>query len=450
MFLEFFAAGNIILTDNEYKIIGLFRIVPAGADLEEVKIGLKYAVETKQNFHGVPPLSVERLRETVTKATIEDPAQENAAAGKKGKKKQIDRLRRLLYQDFPEFPTLLLEHALHSTGFDTSVPAERILEDDAQITKLMSALRVAEGLQSQLDNLDAIRGYIMARTERLLQDAPPEADVQPRRKYYDFHPFVPKQLEDLPDTTIIPFDNFNKAVDEFFSSVEAQKLESRHTERESTAKRKLDAARRDQEKRVGALKQAQELHTTKAQRIEGNLAKVEEAMNAVNALIAQGMDWVEIARLIEMEQGKGNPVAKLIKLPLKLYENTITLLLPEPVSDEDQSESEEEDDDSESDGDGTQTRPRQDNKALGIDVDLGITAWANARQYYDQKKTAAVKEEKTLKASTKALKSAEKKIAADLKRGIKQEKPVLRPARTPFWFEKFFFFISSEGYLVIG
>ncbi|OAX78130.1 hypothetical protein ACJ72_07564 [Emergomyces africanus] len=53
--------------------------------------------------------------------------------------------------------------------------------------------------------------------------------------------------------------------------------------------------------------------------------------------------------------------------------------------------------------------------------------------------------------STKrAIKSTEKKVAADLKQALKQEKPVIRPARTPFWFEKFMFFLSSDGYLVLG
>jgi preprotein translocase subunit Sss1 len=63
---------------------------------------------------------------------------------------------------------------------------------------------------------------------------------------------------------------------------------------------------------------------------------------------------------------------------------------------------------------------------------------------------AAVKEQKTAQSSTKALKSHEKKVTEDLKRNLKQEKQVLRPARKPFWFEKFLFFISSEGYLVLG
>ena len=168
------------------------------------------------------------------------------------------------------------------------------------------------------------------------------------------------------------------------------------------------------------------------------------------------MDWVEIARLIEREQGQRNPVAQMITLPLKLYENTITLLLDEPNL-----EAEEEGYETSSvsgDSDNEEDQPQKKKKAppkpvdnrLAIDIDLGLSPWANASQYYDQKKSAAVKEEKTVLASSKAFKSTEKKVTADLKKGLKQEKDVLRPVRKQFWFEKFIYFISSDGYLVLG
>jgi predicted ribosome quality control (RQC) complex YloA/Tae2 family protein len=48
------------------------------------------------------------------------------------------------------------------------------------------------------------------------------------------------------------------------------------------------------------------------------------------------------------------------------------------------------------------------------------------------------------------LKNAERKITADLKRTLKEEKPLMKPLRETKWFEKFYWFISSEGYLVLG
>lgn len=87
---------------------------------------------------------------------------------------------------------------------------------------------------------------------------------------------------------------------------------------------------------------------------------------------------------------------------------------------------------------------------LYIDIKLSLNAWANARDYYDKKKVASIKEEKTIAASSKALKNAERKIKSDLKKSVLQEKKKLVPMRNLRWFEKFLWFISSDGYLILG
>lgn len=427
-----------------------------GGDQEEVKVGLKYTLSNKQNVGGVPELSVDRLRETLQKAGAA--AQEEEAAPKKSKKKPVDVLRKALSQGFPEYPPLLLDHAFAVKGFDPATPPEQVLQDEGLLKGVMKVLEEAESVNKRLSVGDKHPGYIVAKEDKAKADGKPEGDEtskKPSLFYEDFHPFKPHQFEGKPGITILEFDGFNKTVDEYFSSIESQKLESRLTEREENARRKLEAARKDHEKRLGALKEVQELHIRKAEAIGANVLRVQEAIDAVNGLIAQGMDWVEIARLIEMEQGRGNPVAKMIKLPLKLYENTITLLLSEASAEADEEdEADMTDEESESEEEfqakEAQREAQRESEKLAIDIDLGLSPWANATQYYEQKKVAAVKEKKTIESSTKALKSQEKKVAEDLKRSLKQEKQVLRPARKPFWFEKFIFFISSDGYLVLG
>lgn len=83
-----------------------------------------------------------------------------------------------------------------------------------------------------------------------------------------------------------------------------------------------------------------------------------------------------------------------------------------------------------------------------VDVDIGLSAFANARKYYEQKKSQAAKHEKTIAASSKALKSAERKIRKDLKET--KVTTTINKIRKPFWFEKFLWFISTEGHLVIA
>src|ERR1700722_28527 len=457
LFLEFFAGGNVILTDKDYTVIALLRQVSEGDEDVDVKLGSTYVLKAKQNFAGIPPLTQERVKETLS-AQIEKAVDVVAAGGKKAKRyKGGEDLRKALSTSFPEYPAHLLDHSFRSTDFDPLLKPEAVIRDDVLFAKLMKALEFANEVFQSLDASDQTKGYIIAKAKEPASDFTPDGTLSspPREQllYDDFHPFRPSQFEGKHDTYILEFDGFNKTVDEFYSSIESQKLESKLTEREEAAKRKLENARQDHEKRVGALQQVQELHIRKAQAIEANTHRVEEAIAAVNGLIAQGMDWMDIGKLIENEQSRLNAVAQMIKLPLKLYENTVTLLLDE-LSPENESDDENDiTDDDMSDVEDEKPSVKQKttgDKRLPIDVDLALSPWANARQYYEQKKSAAVKEQKTIQASTRALKSTEKKIESDLKKGLKQEKQSLRPARRAFWFEEFVYFISSDGYLVLG
>lgn len=455
LFLEFYAGGNIVLTDKELAIICLLRIVPEGPDQEELRVGLNYSLDDRQNYHGVPALTRQRLVDALQKA-VDKGENDLPAQKKKSRKNQEDTVRKALSVSLSEFPPMLIDHAMRLNNFSADIRPQNVLESDSVLEELMHTLTVAQGIIKHITSFQVCKGFIIAKA---LKPSPSEVEtswVAERKKlvYEDFHPFRPKQSEDDSEIHILEFEDFNKAVDEFFSSVESQKLESRLNEREENAKKKLYTARQDHDKRLEGLQQAQQLNVRKAEAIETSLQNVQEATAAINGLIAQGMDWAEMARLIEMEQAKQSPVAEMIKLPLKLYENTVTLLLPHAVFDaEGDYESNETSSDvsmSDEDGPTNSSKSRAVDDRLAVDIDLGLSPWSNARQYYDQKKTAAVKEEKTIQSSARALKSTERKINADLKKGLKQEKEVMRPVRKQLWFEKFFYFISSEGYLVLG
>ncbi|OQE14784.1 hypothetical protein PENFLA_c035G01054 [Penicillium flavigenum] len=452
IFLEFFAGGNIILTDREYNILAVFRQVAAGVGQEEIKVGLKYTVSNKQNYDGVPDITADRVLQTLEKAQALFAQEGNAP--KKSKKKGTDVLRKALSQGFPEYPPLLLDHVFAIKEFDTTTPLDQVLGSQDKLQAVKEVLEESRRISNTFDSGDSHPGYIVAKEDTRPIPEGETASKAPALLYEDFHPFKPRQFENKPGTKILEFERFNATVDEYFSSLESQRLESRLTEREEAAKKKLESVRSEHKKRIDELKNVQELHIRKADAIQDNVYRVQEAMDAVNGLVAQGMDWGEIARLIEMEQGRGNPVAQTIKLPLKLYENTVTLVLGEAGDDEDEDEefssSDESDSDSENEAEQETARAERESELLTIDFDLGLSPWANASQYYDQKKQASEKEQRTTQSSAKALKSHEKKVTTDLKRGLKKEKQVLRQARTPFWFEKFIFFISSEGYLVIG
>ena len=461
LFLEFYAAGNILLTDAELTILSLLRNVTEGAEHEQLKVGVKYNLSLLQNYTGIPPLSKERIKDSLQRA-VDKRQQAEAISAKKPKGEESNALRKALASSINEFPPPLVEHAFSVSNFDATKRPEDVLQSEALLDQLLNVLQEAQKVVTQVTGSEVVKGYIIARKGRKkggnAEAEESQQHPEPGLVYEDFQPFKPKRLADDSNIKFLEFEGYNKTVDEFYSSIEGQRLESRLHEREEAAKKKLEQTRKDHEKRIGGLQQIQELNIRKAEAIQANVERIEEVTTAVNSLIAQGMDWVDIGRLIESEQGRGNPVAQLIKLPLKLHENTVTLMLGEAESADEEdgtygtmgsdTESEMSDSDAE-DAMPSATKPTKEIR-LTVDIDLSLSAWANASQYYDQKKSAAVKEEKTMQASTKALKSVEQKIAKDLKKDLTQEKDVLRPVRTPFWFEKFYYFISSDDYLVLA
>lgn len=456
LFLEFFAAGNIILTDAELNVIALLRQVSEGNEDVDVKLGAKYVLDAKQNFHGIPAVSQERIKESIERQAAKFKEAQDVGGKKAKRHKRGDDLRKALSIGFPEFPPHLLEHAFTEAGLDPTTKLQDALENEIILQQVETAMHTAGKVFQSLDTPSQHKGYIIATIKpssaETSADNGEHAAQQEHLLYDDFHPFRPAQVSEKPGTRTIEFDGFNKTVDEFYSSLESQKLESRLNEREEAAKKKLETAKLEHQKRLAGLQNVQEMHIRKAEAIEANTHRVEEAVAAINGLIAQGMDWVDIGRLIENEQKRNNPVAQMLKLPLKLHENTVTLLLDEPgIADySDEEDADATDKEAESDDEVKSPKHATTEKRLAIDIDLALSPYANARQYYDQKKSAAQKEQKTVAASEKALKSMQKKTEIDLKKSLKQEKATLKPTRKQFWFEKFLFFISSDGYLVLG
>lgn len=264
----------------------------------------------------------------------------------------------------------------------------------------------------------------------------------------EYHPYLFEQYKDQP---VAKYDTFMLAVDEFYSTLEGQKIDLKTLQQEREALKKLSNVKKDHAKRLEELTKVQEGDKQKAELITMNQALVDNAILAIRSAIANQMSWPDIHELVKVcltiyiqnnilnkfsfkqaAQANGDIVASAIK-QLKLEINHISLRLSDPFAQ------------------GSDAEDNGNEKDMGteiVDVDLALSAWANARRYYDQKRTAAQKEQKTIDASQKALKSAERKTQQTLKdvRTIS----TISKARKVYWFEKFYWFISSENYLVIG
>ncbi|XP_047396160.1 ribosome quality control complex subunit NEMF isoform X2 [Sciurus carolinensis] len=403
LIIELYDRGNIVLTDYEYLILNILRFRTDEADDVKFAVRERYPVDHARAAE--PLLTLERLTEVI-------------ASAPKGE---------------------LLK---------------RILNPLLHVEKVLICLQKAEEYMKTTSNFNG-KGYIIQKRE-IKPSLEVDKPVEDILTYEEFHPFLFSQHSQCP---YIEFESFDKAVDEFYSKIEGQKIDLKALQQEKQALKKLDNVRKDHENRLEALQQAQEIDKLKGELIEMNLQIVDRAIQVVRSALANQIDWTEIGVIVKEAQAQGDPVASAIK-ELKLQTNHVTMLLRNPYL-----LSEEEDDDV--DGDvsvekneteppkgkkkkqkNKQLQKPQKNKPLLVDVDLSLSAYANAKKYYDHKRYAAKKTQKTVEAAEKAFKSAEKKTKQTLKEV--QTVTSIQKARKVYWFEKFLWFISSENYLIIG
>ncbi len=84
---------------------------------------------------------------------------------------------------------------------------------------------------------------------------------------------------------------------------------------------------------------------------------------------------------------------------------------------------------------------------IDVEIDLALSAYANARNMYISKKAAQLKETRTIEAAKKAIGTVEKQAAKLLqKQNIVRH---LRSARKVHWFEKFNWYSSYRIVLII-
>ncbi|XP_017776836.1 PREDICTED: nuclear export mediator factor NEMF homolog [Nicrophorus vespilloides] len=392
--LELFDKGNIVLTDFEWTILNVLRPHTEGDKV-------RFAVREKY--------PQDRARE-LSAPTVEE-IQQILAGAKPG-----DSLKKWLMPNF-EFGPALIEHVFLKYGFANSTKIGKDFNVEDDVVKLHKALSEAHHLMT---NVDTSKGYIIQKKEER-----PNTAKDAEKEYFfanqEFHPLLYAQHT---EHTYQEYETFNEAVDEFFSTLQGQKIDMKSLQQEREAVKKLENVKRDHDQRLVALEKTQESDKVKAELITKNQQLVESAILAIQSALANQMAWADIETLVKEAAAQGDPVAKQIK-QLKLNTNHISLLLADPYPEEN-----------------TEPIP------LVIDIDLALSAFANARRYYDQKRSAAKKQQKTIESQSKALKSAEKKTKQVLKE--MQTTTNINKARKVYWFEKFFWFISSENYLIIA
>ncbi|GCF00023.1 RQC (ribosome quality control complex) component [Zygosaccharomyces mellis] len=488
--LEFFSAGNVILLDENKKILALQRIVQE----HENKVGEQYTMfddsifssNKENNIRDPVTYNEENVKQWHQEAKAKFDAESRVLnevippnKKKDGQRKRVKvmAIHRLLLSKEPHLSSDLLSKNLQMRGFNPSAPYLDFIGQESAIVDLLNTTeKEYQGLLSDAEN----SGYILAKRNVNFNPERDEKDLEfVYETFHPFEPFVP--TENIQDTKTIKIEGgYNKVLDNFFSTIESSKYALRIQHQEQQAAKRLEAARLDNQKKIQSLVDAQFSNEEKGHSIISNADLVEQTKSAVQGYVDQQMDWSTIEKLIQVEQKRGNKIAQLIQLPLNLQENKISICLPDPNEEDEKdgsgsdsasgsdsgSESEDEgsnsDQSSASDVSDFETEEtirdkspksskskKQREKGLKVSIDLNLSAYANASYYFNIKKSNAEKQRKVEKNVEKAFKNIEEKVERQLKQKLKETHNVLRKVRIPYFFEKHHWFISSEGFLVL-
>ncbi|XP_018913682.2 ribosome quality control complex subunit NEMF homolog [Bemisia tabaci] len=397
--LELYDRGNILLADKDHVILNILRYHVHGEDA-------RFAVREKY------PLNLAKQRSDLP---TEDKLREIL------RNKDGENLKKVLNPHFEYGPTIL-EHVLLEVNLAGNMKVGKTFIIDQHLPQLLEAFSAAERLINEAIKSPA-KGYIIQKKEERA------SGEGPLYTYQAFHPSVGAEktvARQHAAQDVRWFDGFNPAVDEYFSSLETQKIDLKAVQQERDALRKLQNVQRDHDERVSALEKVQLDDKLRGELITRNQAIVDAAIMFIRRCIAAQLSWDDIGNYIKEAAAQNDPIALLIK-DLKLNINHITLLLSDPYAEEEEENS---------------------LKPMLVDIDLDLSAFANAKKYFDAKRSAAKKQQKTIESVGKALKSAEKKTKQALKE-VQTTTNIIK-ARKVFWFEKFFWFISSENYLVVA
>jgi len=404
LIVELFAPGNVLIVDSENRII--LPMNPVTLKDRRLRSGEIYELPEAQ----LSPIKakVSDLMETFSSSKAD--------------------VVRTIATRF-NLGGVLAEEICARAEIDKSKPSKEATQEDASrlcnaMHDLFSPLFSAEE-KSKCDKEIEVEAELKSETE-----FEPEAELKPETeveadtpKFRSQH--VKKEINGKLETfDVLPFDlirysgfekeyfdSFNTALDEFFGKKALEQVEK---VKEAQKKEKtLDVYERrllQQEESLKKFEKEIEKNNTLAETVYANYQIIEELFSVLNGARAKGYSWDEIRSILKQAK-KTVPAAQKI----------------------------------------TNIDPRTGTITVGLDgknvnLDIRKTVPQNAQEYYEKVKKFNKKKEGALKAIDNTKKAMEKKAVAKTPRAGKK----LKVYRKRHWYDRFRWFVSSDGFLVVG
>lgn len=454
---EFFSAGNILLLDDTRKILILQRVVN-DANIDKFAVNEIYHGFDSSLFGDFPVYSPRHYTADDIKGWI-DLQKDKIVSSKRNK---VFSIHKLIFAHASHLSSELILKCLKAAHVDTG---KSCLECNDLLSLIASCLNDCEAQYVQL--LTSPKGCIISKyNDKSTEETP----VDLRYLYEEYHPFNPWLNGDVSKYKIENVNGtYNQTLDKFYSHIESNRNELKIQHQKQLAENRLDRARNERTKQIQSLQEQMDINIKKGDCIIFNADLITQCIDSIKTLIDRSMDWKNIEKFIELEKANGNELAQMIQLPLNLLENKIKLNLPDvnadtnfsndsdsDASDSDSNTDTDTDSDRDSDADsGSKSnaklkRKQMNSSYISVWLDITLSPYANAKLYFDSKKTAETKQTKVSKNTELAIENAQRKIAQDLKKSLDKENETLLKTRTKYWFEKFYWFVTSDGYLCLS
>ncbi|WP_324736711.1 ribosome rescue protein RqcH [Thermococcus sp. SY098] len=210
------------------------------------------------------------------------------------------------------------------------------------------------------------------------------------------------------------FETFSEALDEYFGKIILEKAKIERTKRLEEKKRQILATLRRQEEQMKGFEAEMKKNQELGDLIYANFTFIDNLLREFSKAVEK-LGWEEFKKRIEEGKKAGNKIALMVK-SIDPKEKAVTIEI----------------------------------ESRKIRLYLNKSIGENAEIYYEKAKKAKHKLEGAKKAyedTKKKLQEIEKLIEEEMKKELKVKKLEKRKKK---WFEKFRWFISSEGFLVIG
>lgn len=229
----------------------------------------------------------------------------------------------------------------------------------------------------------------------------------------DYFSFEPIELLLYQGFEVKKYTSFNEAVDDYFSTVDSNILLSKELKETEKIVGKYQRIKQSQEEQIKESMNSRENHLELGNLIYEKFTEVDSLLNVIREARKKGMSFEEIENRLNSGKEKGLPEALLFE---QFYpkDAKVSVVI----------------------------------NSKSIILDFRKNATENANDYYDMAK----KDKRRIEGAKEALEKTEdilkeKEFEKDLK---EQEKVSLIKQPKKLWYEKYRWFISSDGFIVVG